>query len=251
MANWQLFITGAALTVEIQEGDGLPNIPGYLSNDMKVTGVLPSNHNFTTYLNKYWSGQYQNKLYSSLPKIRGVTRQTAYSFNGSYNSGMNPSDITWTLTAVAKSNNCKNYYVGSNVYFIDRASHRGSYYQRNTGDISVTFTYTDGTTEVKKFNNVYAATTDRFNGNKLADHAHIKGLAPKNISKIVVVGTYINQGAQWHDSGNRDYYKKWIIEKGFNTFPESIKSHYHLENVINFAATSGYYLYKIEDPTFD
>ena len=244
MANWHYMTTGSACVVQIKIDPKIPTIPGSLKTDMLKVGV---NNNFKDYLNKVWKNTWINKYYSTLSPKSVINSQLAYTFCGAYNNGTTyAGNISYELEVSTNVNDCYEYYVGSNVYFICRASHRHGYLSNYTGICTITVTYTDGSTYQKVLHNIYENETHWLNDTP-SDMVHISEKLPKPIRKVHVSAYYPNAGAQWHDVGSdRTWYRNWIINRGANSFAGNFVGNYHLENKINFLAYSGYSIRRVE-----
>lgn len=244
MANWHYLISGSACVVQIKVDPQIPTIPGNVKADMEKVAV---NNNFKDYLNKVWSNTWLNKYYSKLPKKGVINSQLAYSFSGCYNSGLTYSGpIRYELEVSTNVNDCYEYYVGSNVYFICRASHQGQGFGNYTGICTITVTYTDGSTYQKVLRNIWQDYTDRLQ-NTPSDMKYVSERLPKPIRKVHVSAYYPNSQGNYHDDfGDRIWYRNWIIDNGANSFSGNFVGNYHLENKINFTARTGYSIRQVE-----
>lgn len=249
-ANWHYFITGSACVVQLKIGEQIPRIPGKISKDMEVVGMIGKYEKYlSTFLKKlYPDGSYKSKNYKSLPKKNSVIQKLAYTFCGAYNSsyGNYLEPLKYQLELKTNNSDCYEYYVGSNVYFICRASHRGSGYDKDTGTINITITHTDGSVTSKTLKNIYQSRTDLL-GDTPSDMVYLTERLDKPIRKIQVIADYPAAGAQWHDTNDRQWYYDWIIKNGANTFKNNLVGDLHLENLINFKAVSGYSTQVVED----
>lgn len=247
-ANWQYFITGSACLIQLKIGEQLPRIPGNIYKDMKSVKLIGKYDRYLKafLMRLYPDNSWKNKSYKSLPKRNSIIQKLACTYCGAYNSdsGRYLEPLTYNLELTTDVDDCYEYYVGSNVYFICRASHRGSGYGKNTGTTNITITHTDGTVVKKTLQNIYQDATDRI-GNTPSDMVYLTERLNKPIRKIQVVANYPAAVAQWHDTNDRKWYYDWILSNGANTFKNNFVGNIHLEKIMDFKAVSGYSFQRI------
>lgn len=271
MANWQYMTVGAALVAEINEGAGVPHIPGNVSKDMKAVGfpVGSGTQKMSSYLEKLWPGAWRNKKYSTLPKTKAVLSQLAYGYYGQYNSNKNINgntcaDMGWTQEIVSSSGTATEWYVGCIIYSIRRNSHRGGYPDDYLAKATITITFTDNSTQVIELRGPQRRVNDggylfpaecqpyktRGTGERgqgLPVTVWKTGRTSKPIKKIRVVSTIPNWGYQYHDIGDCGWIKTEIINNKENTFANCFGT-YQLEKKIPFDLKDGTPVDKCESP---
>ena len=262
MANWNYMTSGVAFVVEINEGANIPNIPGYLSSDMKITGPLPKN--LSTHCGKLWPGAFRNKRYSTLPKVKAVLSQLAYGYYGQYNTGSingnNCGNMGWTQEIISTSGKATEWYVGCIIYQIRRASHRGGWPDDYLAKATITITLIDGTTQIVYLRGPRRGPNDggysfpnesqpyKTRGAPYPVTVWKSGKTSKPIKKITVVSTVPNWGYQYHDIGDCNWIRNEYIQNKENTFYGCFGT-YNLENKIPFELRSGTPVDKCESPT--
>ena len=261
MANWNYMTSGVAFVVEINEGANIPNIPGYLSSDMKITGPLPKN--LSTHCGKLWPGAFRNKRYSTLPKVKAVLSQLAYGYYGQYNTGSingnNCGNMGWTQEIISTSGKATEWYVGCIVYQIRRGSHRGGWPDDYLAKATITITLIDGTTQIVYLRGPRRGPNDggysfpnesqpyKTRGAPYPVTIWKSGKTSKPIKKITVVSTVPNWGYEYHDIGDCNWIRSEYIQNKENTFYGCFGT-YNLENKIPFELKSGTPVDKCESP---
>lgn len=265
MANGQYMTVGVAFVAEINEGAGLPHIPGNISKDMKATGfpVGSGTQKMSNYLERLWPGNWRNKRYSSLPKTKAVLSQLAYGYYGQYNNGKSingntVADMGWTQEITSSSGSATEWYVGCIIYQIRRGSHRGGWPNDYLAKATITITFTDNSTQVVELRGPKKGPNDgQFsfpaecqpykNRGNITATVWKTGRTSKPIKKIRVVSTVPNWAYQYHDIGDCAWIKTEIINNKENTFANCFGT-YHLENKIPFDLKDGTPVDKCEAP---
>ena len=188
---------------------------------MMTTGFYGSNATVTcsNYLENVWPGIWRNRAYSSLPRKpihRGV-RWLRYT--GRYNTSLG----SWTkhMTLNVNSTGPTNIYVGMIIYYVTRASHRHSGWGENAGTMNYTVRFVDGTTQSGSKNSGWFGKTH--DAPYYGERYYASFSVYKPVRSIDMSFVIRNQGAQYHDCGDRSpvdsVYSNGLRSRGFNKFP--------------------------------
>lgn len=221
MANGAFMMSGHAGSIQVSKINDIPMQSGSMIEEIEKTNSTTrqsdGKYHVSKHLQAIWPDAWRNKRYTQLPKKS--TADYIYFFQYNTNNNTSIGNYSKTLSMTFKAiQHIRNWYVGSNVYFLSRKAHAGGYFNNVMGRANITINFFDGTSKTATLQHSYCGKNEDFSGS-VCEAKGLSGTESKDIKSITVVFSYLNGWGDWHgvNIGN-DSYRSEMIKNGANAF---------------------------------
>lgn len=225
MANWAYMMCGHAGSIQVIKSNYIPMQSGSMIEEVEKTNSTPRQPDGSYHLSKHmqamWANIWKNKRYTQLP--RKSTADYTYFFQYNTNNNTTIGNYSRTLSMNFKATqHIRNWFIGSNVYFLCRNGHHGGYFNDTMGKVDITINFFDGSNKTVGLQHSYCGRNEDFSSS-VCEVKGLKGTESKDIKSITAVFSYKNGSGEWHGPNiNNDQYKKIMTEKGGNSFSQQL-----------------------------
>ena len=219
--NFAYMMSGHAGSIQVSKTNDIPMKSGSMIEEIEKTNSTTrqsdGKYHVSKHLQAIWPDAWINKKYTQLPKKS--TADYTYFFQYNTNNNTNIDAYSKTLSMTFKNiQHVRNWYVGSNIYFINRNAHAGGYFNAVMGTVSITVNFFDGNKKTYSIQHSYCGKNEDYSSS-VCEVRGLRGTESKDISSITAVFNYGNGGGQWHGANiSNNGYKNTMISKGGNSF---------------------------------